>query len=165
VFDGFFYTSFYYFITHRDGFHQENIARQKMYRFLQCELLLTQKNKRLLLEGIDLFPIPFDYKSLDFDCYFSVKVVDIASRWYCTIISATGCQINTKSFRWDGISTAVELTNTEQNCCSCLGGCHRFVCLRIFKAQRCLELWVKHILDSSHTNSNFGFETALLSFK
>jgi len=54
----------------------------KMYRFLHCKFLLTQKNKRLLLEGIQMFPIPSDYESLDFDCYFSFKVVDMASRWY-----------------------------------------------------------------------------------
>ena len=136
-----------------------------MYRFLQCKLLLTQKYKRLPLEGIHVFPIPSDYESLVFDCYFSFKVVDMASRWYSTIISATECKINTKSFRWDGISIAVVLTNTKQNCCGSLGGCHRFVCLWIFKAHRCLELWVKHILDSFHTNSNIGFETTLFTFK
>ena len=82
-----------------------------------------------------------------------------------TIISATEGKINTKSFRWDGISIAVELTNTEENCCSSLGGCHRFVCFWIFKAHRCLELWVKHILDSFYTNSNFWFRNYTLQFQ
>ena len=54
----------------------------KMYKCLHRKLLLTQKNKCLLLEGFDVFPISSDYISLDFDCYISFKVVDMASRWY-----------------------------------------------------------------------------------
>jgi hypothetical protein len=135
----------------------------KMYRCLQRKLLLTQKNKRLLLEGIHVFPIPSDYKSLDCDCYFSFKVVDMASRWYHHQCYWTQNKYKVIQMGWNFYSGRIdkhwaELLQQSRGMSS--------LCLPLdLQGTSMSELWVKHILDRFNTNSNFGFETTLFSFK